>query len=159
MDSEKVNERIYRLECEFNKLNIDIQELTNLCQNIMSIVKREQERTDLLEETMCQICTGEMPNSSSEEANASDNNEVELSDININDSLENLAAYNANAYFSEKSTNIIDAVLSENWSEANRLAKLSGVSRYADNLEGRILQGDYTTAKMLAEQRRDEQKK
>ena len=159
MDSEKVNERIYRLECEFNKLNIDIQELTNLCQNIMSIVKREQERTDLLEETMCQICTGEMPNPSSEEANASDNNEVELSDININDSLENLAAYNANAYFSEKSTNIIDAVLSENWSEANRLAKLSGVSRYADNLEGRILQGDYTTAKMLAEQRRDEQKK
>ena len=173
-----MNQRISQLENEVDKLNVDIQELTDFCRKIMNIIKTDQDRMELLEETMCQLCTGEMPESPTiigpSEADptiigptvvgAIENTieEVDISDINLNETpssasgLENLAAYNATSYFSEKKMSIEDAVLTENWTEANRLAKLSGATSSADNLEGRVLQGDYKMAKILAEQRRDE---
>lgn len=153
MEQSQLIERISLLENTIDKLNVDIEKLTDFCNNIMTIIKTDQERMKLLEESICQICTRESPKSETDEVNLSD---INLNEDNITNSLESLAAYNANSYYNQAPISIEDAVLTDNWTEATKLAKQSGISSHADNLEGRILQGDYTMARVLAKQRKDE---
>ena len=154
MEQSQLIERISLLENTIDKLNVDIEKLTDFCNNIMTIIKTDQERMKLLEESICQICTGETPKSETDETDLSD---INLNEDNMINSLENLAAYNATSYYNQAPISIENAVLTDNWTEATKLAKQSGVSLKADNLEGRILQGDYTTARALAQQRNQEQ--
>jgi hypothetical protein len=51
---------------------------------------------------------------------------------------------------------LIDCVLEKQWTRALEIVKHSGMSKDADNLEGKIQQGDYFSAMLLAKQRKDE---
>jgi len=85
------------------------------------------------------------------ESNNESNNECEFVNVSVDGISPVITQY---CEYNQKE--LIDCVLEKQWTRAVEIVKHSGMSQDADNLEGKIQQGDYASAMLLAKQRKDE---